>query len=139
MKKRFSLAKLFTPLLAETISARWAGWSIVPVPPRAEKLRSREWDQVEELVRGLERMGFQILRLLWRRPSREQKSLDKADRGCNARQAYTLKAEKATQVKGRSLLLIDDVCTTGATLEACAEQLLSAGAIHVAAIVIATD
>lgn len=139
MAKRPSLAGFFIPVLAEEIRCRYPDRPIVPVPPRAEKLRRREWDQVEEIARGLERMDFQVLRILRRKPSREQKSLDRKNRSLNAREAYALKDERAGQVTGLSLLLLDDVCTTGSTIDACAEILLAAGALRVAAIVIAAD
>lgn len=139
MAKRFSLGRFFTLLLAEQIRFRWPDRPIVPVPPRAEKLRRHEWDQVEAMARGLERMGFKVLRVLLRRPSREQKSLDRKNRGLNAKEAYGFKPGCEGQIAGLSLVILDDVCTTGATIEACAELLLKAGAARVAAIVIAAD
>ncbi|MDD3980735.1 MAG: ComF family protein [Spirochaetia bacterium] len=139
MTKRFSLASFFTVLLAEQIRLRWPDRQIVPVPPRAEKLRRREWDQVEAIAHSLERMGFQVSRVLWRRPSREQKSLDRKNRSLNAREAYAVKPGCEPLIAGLCLILLDDVCTTGATLEACAELLSKAGAAKVSAIVIAAD
>jgi predicted amidophosphoribosyltransferase len=94
---------------------------------------------VEEIARGLEKKGFQLLRMLKRNPSREQKKLDKKNRSLNAREAYALKAGMAGGAEGLPLLLLDDVCTTGATIEACAQLLSASGASKVAAIVIAAD
>ncbi len=137
--KRPSLAYFFVELLAERISERWPGRPIVPVPPRAEKIRLHQWDQVEEIARGLEKKGFRLLKMLKRNPSREQKKLDKKNRSLNAREAYELKHGMAGGAEGLPLLLLDDVCTTGATIEACAQLLSASGAPKVAAIVIAAD
>ena len=137
--KRPSLAPFFTELLAEQILSRWPGRPIVPVPPRAEKIRRHEWDQVEEIARRLERKGFRLFRMLQRNRGREQKSLDKKNRSLNAKESYTLKTGMVERRRGSCSCWLDDICTTGSTIEACAQLLLGAGASRVAAIVIAAD
>jgi predicted amidophosphoribosyltransferase len=77
--------------------------------------------------------------MLQRNRGREQKSLDKKNRSLNAKESYTLKTGMVDKAEGLSLLLLDDICTTGSTIEACAQLLLGAGASRVAAIVIAAD
>jgi len=139
MGKRPSLAPFFASLVAKKILDRWNSWTIVPVPPRAEKLQQREWDQVEALARILEKKGIKVARPLARIPSREQKSLDRADRLVNAKASYRLNAKGKDGLLGLSILLLDDVCTTGATLDACASVLLEAGAKVVCGIVLAVD
>ena len=133
---RRSLSGLFADFMAEAIEASWPERTIVPVPPRPGKLRKAGWDQVEEIARDLERRGFRVSRPLERRRSEEQKALGRGDRGANARKAYALKAGERSP---ESPLVIDDVVTTCATLEACALALKEGGAGSVIALVLAAD
>lgn len=133
---RRTLSSLFARLLAIEIEASWPGRVLVPVPPRPGKLRSRGWDQVEEIARRLERAGFPIERALERRPSEEQKGLGRAGRRDNARKAYRLKARSSSPLRP---LLLDDVVTTCATIDACARALKEGGALDVAAVVLVAD
>jgi predicted amidophosphoribosyltransferase len=64
-----------------------------------------------------------------------QASLDRRARLANARGAFVVRRPR--RVEGRSVLLVDDVRTTGATLDACTEVLLHAGAASVRAVVLA--
>jgi ComF family protein len=133
---RRTLSSFFARLLASEIEASWSGRVLVPVPPRPGKLRKRGWDQVEEIARRLERAGFPVERPLERRPSEELKGLGRSSRGDNARKAYRLKARSSSPPRP---LLIDDVVTTCATIDACARALKEGGALEVAAVVLAAD
>ena len=133
---RRSLSILFAELLAGEISGRWPDRVIVPVPPRPGKLRERGWDQVEEIVRRLELWGFPVSRPLLRRKSDEQKALGRSERGVNALKAYAMKPGAQSPAE---VLLVDDIVTTCATLEACAAALREGGATSVAAIALAAD
>jgi len=135
-KRRRSLAPFFAVLFAEALEREWPGRTVVPVPPRPGKTRSRGWDQVEEIARLLERRGCAVARPLDRRPSDEQKRLGRGERGANAGRAYFLRPGASSP---RLVLLIDDVVTTGATLDACARALKEGGASSVDALVFAAD
>jgi ComF family protein len=135
-RRRRSLAPFIAELFAAEIGARWPDRVIVPVPARPGKARVQGWDQVEELARLLGKRGYPVARPLERRRSEEQKSLGRGDRGDNARLAYGLKAASSAPALP---LLIDDVMTTCATLEACAGALKAGGALSVAALVLAAD
>ncbi len=112
-------------------------FSIVPVPPRPEKVRSGKLDQVGCLAEALARFGFRHTRLLVRLPGGgQQKLLDRAGRLKNASASYARVSSDPIQEK---LVLLDDVYTTGATLEACAKLLIQAGAELLGAIVLAAD
>lgn len=105
---------------------------IVPVPPRPGKIQKKGWDQIDELCNFLEfRYGFKVLKLLERTTTVQQKKLNRENRLEKISSAYVLKNEKE-QLKAlkpfRGVLpehvcIIDDVSTTGATLERCAELL----------------
>jgi ComF family protein len=133
---RRSLTILFAELLAAEILRSWPERTVVPVPPRPGKLRALGWDQVEEIARDLERRGLPVSRPLERRDSAEQKALGRGERGANARKAYVL---RKGCLSPELPLLIDDVITTCATLEACAAALKEGGALSVAALALAAD
>ncbi|MDR1076264.1 MAG: ComF family protein [Xanthomonadaceae bacterium] len=100
--------------------------AIVPIPLHWRRLSSRGYDQALELARPLARMLRIPLRgdLLRRvRSTRPQSELDAAERRRNLRAAFTVRAPPPAHV-----VLLDDVMTTGATLEAAARGLRAAGA-----------
>jgi len=98
-----------------------AAW--VPVPPRPGKIKSQGWDQIEYLAKLLEKNGpLNVCRCLKRLPSRNQKELNREERGINLKgRILCVKQPPETAV------VFDDVITTGATINACAEALLNAG------------
>ncbi|MDR1024441.1 MAG: ComF family protein, partial [Treponema sp.] len=91
-------------------------------PPRPGKIRRSGWDQVEYLARRLEKEDLPVRRCLKRLPSKTQKKLGRQDRLQNLEGRFI-----STAAPPRRALLIDDVMTTGATLEACAAALKKAG------------
>lgn len=112
---------------------------LVPVPLTPSRLRDRGYNQAELLAAELaDTLGGAIeTDLLWREERPPQHTLLATERRVNARGAFHC-ADPATAA-GARILLVDDVLTTGATLGACAEALMSAGAARVGAIVFARD
>jgi ComF family protein len=117
---------------------------IVPVPPRPGKVRKKGWDQVEDLCRWLELAHCRpVLRLLRRRSAPEQKKLDRDAREANAGKSYYVPEGVRQKISlGKiplpaKVLLLDDVRTTGATLETCAAVLGALGVEDVRAVVLA--
>ncbi|HEV7765784.1 MAG TPA: phosphoribosyltransferase family protein [Thermoanaerobaculia bacterium] len=137
-KRHDFLGDALSGLLEETIRGRGdlAFDSIVAVPmPRARE-RRRGYNQAELLARALgRRLGIRCdMNLLARHGERAaQSTLPKRLRAGNVRGAFTA----STLVKGTSILLVDDICTTGETLRACATALREAGAARVCAIALA--
>lgn len=120
-------------MFAEFADAR----DVVPVPLHRARLRERGYNQAEAIARGVaEALGGRVVHALARgRHTRSQTALDAAGRRKNVGNAFSA----ATDVREATLLLCDDVCTTGATLNACAELLLAAGARVVRAATLAKD
>ncbi len=133
---RRSLALPLAMLADRAISKLWPDRVVVPVPPRPGKIARRGWDQVEEIARELGRMGHRIERPLVRKSSAEQKRLGRELRAANARASYALKAGFAPP---REALLLDDVITTGATVDACAAALKAGGSASVEVLALAAD
>jgi ComF family protein len=100
---------------------------LIPVPLHVERERERGYNQSTLLARELAaRRGLALwyngIRRI--RSTRPQIDLDTSARFENVRQAFAV----TTEVAGARILLIDDVCTTGATLDACAVALKERGA-----------
>jgi ComF family protein len=136
------LARFFAELLAPRF-AEWGADGIVTcVPSRPASLRKRGWDHTGEIMRILcSRYGVRAVPLLTRRAGRAQKELDFQARMQNLQGKIALARTPRPDIRleGREVLCFDDVLTTGASLEACAAELLSAGVKSVRAIVIAAD
>lgn len=111
--------------------------AIVPVPLHTKRLREREFNQAALLAGWLaRRSGLRVRDVLVRgRDTGTQTALDRAARRQNLRNAFSLR--KNAVVTDLNLLLIDDVLTTGSTLDACASVLLEHGAASVRALTLA--
>lgn len=106
--------------------------AIVPVPPAPSRLRRRGFDPAGELAAALaERLGSPLVPCLARRGGRRQVGRRRAERLGQPPRIH------AAAVAPRSVLLVDDVLTTGATLSACAQALRAAGAARVVAVTFA--
>jgi len=130
-----SLSDLFAQFMAEALKMRNVK-VVVPVPPRPGKIQEKGWDQIDELCGQLKyRFGFTILPLLVRKTTGQQKKLDREERLKTIGKSYFLVGQKEVQkllkpFKGEfphRVCIIDDVCTTGSTLENCAQVLKEAG------------
>jgi ComF family protein len=97
---------------------------VVPVPLHRRRERTRGFNQARELAR---RLGPPVLEPLVRiRHTVPQVELAADQRHENLRNAFGLR-KRATNLKGMRVVLVDDVSTTGATLETCAMVLRDAG------------
>lgn len=113
---------------------------VVPVPLHPRRLFLRRYNQAGLLAQGLARLGgkpYQPLLLVRRRATPSQGRLSRQRRKLNVAGAFAVPAAARPALKGRRVLLVDDVLTTGATLSACARSLKRAGAASVDALVLA--
>jgi ComF family protein len=123
--------RLMAGLMTQALASAPRPDAIVPVPLHSRRLRERGYDQALELARPLASAFGLPLRpdLLQRiRPTTPQSELDASQRQRNVAKAFEVPPRIALPAH---IALVDDVMTTGATLQAAARALLSAGAARV--------
>jgi len=136
---KYQRALWFEPFLADLLLRaalpvlRTEQWDlIIPVPLYSTKQREREFNQAERLAARLARalnlpLNAQLVRRVL--PTRTQTLLTRNQRAENVRRAFAARSTDA--LKGRRVILVDDVLTTGATTSACAGVLKALGASEV--------
>jgi ComF family protein len=108
--------------------------AIVPVPLHRRKLRERGYNQAELIARGVSEIsGTPVWSDLVRRKkyTKTQTTLTLNDRRENMEDAFESAIKRRGDLKGKTVLLIDDVVTTGATMIGCARVLHASGAQRV--------
>lgn len=100
-------------------------------PRRPSAVREDGFDQAQRLAKALavaSDSDFAALIRRTHRKAREQKTLNAEERAVNASSSYILADKAAEAVRDRTVVICDDLCTTGATLNRCAALLVEAGA-----------
>ena len=139
-KKQFRLGIFLGETIGEKVKTlNWPIDIIIPVPIHHLKKVERGFNQSDFLAKGLTN-SLKIpnsTRIVKRtRHTESQTRLNMKERGKNVADAFRVKKPKKLQ--GKNILLVDDVCTTGATILECAKMLKSAGAVKVFACTIGT-
>jgi ComF family protein len=137
-KRNISLGEFMGRKLIECLShLDWQIDLVTPVPLGIARFAERGYNQASLLARPVA-LGvgatFCPQGLSRVRETRSQVNLSAAERQANVIGAFLA---KASLVKGRHVLVVDDVTTTGATLDACAAALWSGGAVTVYALTLA--
>ena len=133
-----SLGREFAPRIpAHIFSADIA----TSVPIHKSRRNVRGYNQAEKLATGIlssidNAPEYRDI-LMRTKFVKSQTSLDRSKRGKNQDVTFSIKPD--TDIKGKSVLLFDDVVTTGATVDTCAKVLLDAGAVRVDVLCIARD
>jgi len=110
---------------------------VVPVPLHRRRLRQRGYNQSALLAREVARghgLPMDTMSLVRQRETAPQVSLGASERRTNVQGAFVC---ITGALREKNVLLIDDVCTTGSTLEACAAALYQAGVVSVHALTLA--
>jgi ComF family protein len=113
---------------------------LIPVPLHWKRGWSRRYNQSGALARVIERqtgvkLSSEALRRV--RPTQQQIGLSRKERASNVQGAFKVAADRQSLIHGRRVVLIDDVLTSGATVDACARALLRAKAASVDVLVFA--
>jgi ComF family protein len=137
-RRNIGLGESFALQMATFVhSLRWEADVLIPVPLGRKRLKERGYNQVALVARPLAyEVGLDYRpAALWKaRETPSQVGLTISQRRENVHGAYQADSKS---VKGKSVILMDDVATTGSTISACTEALLSAEAAQVSIITIA--
>ena len=135
LKYRFirEVAKVFCDDLEDFLEKKFlkSDYLLVPVPLHPKKEKWRGYNQAEELIRGVDWPRFDGLKRTRETSSQAEKSREQ--RLENLEGAFTAELEF---FQNKKFILIDDVCTSGATLSECARVLKEAGAREVWGVVL---
>ncbi|MGZ5961434.1 MAG: ComF family protein, partial [Rhizomicrobium sp.] len=113
---------------------------LVPVPLHWRRLWTRRFNQPATLSRAISReaavpVADELLRRV--RATRQQVGLTQAERDVNVPGAFAVTADGKASLRGKRIVLVDDVLTSGATVDNCARVLLRSGALNVDVLVFA--
>ena len=132
------LSEFMLDILGKNEEIWWGVDALIPVPLHPKRKSERGFNQAMVLARELAKgkgmyvMKRNLIRINYRPP---QTLVEAPDREKNIRGAFAVKRE--SEIKDKTLLLVDDVYTTGATLKECGHELIKAGAKEVRAITLA--
>ncbi|MEM7385050.1 MAG: hypothetical protein AAF514_08910 [Verrucomicrobiota bacterium] len=138
MPLRLPLAHLLSRALEEPRIVGQRDWVLVPVPLHHRRKREREFNQAEELARFLAKSsGLPWVQALKRhRYTLTQTSLRRNERRENLNGAFSIRSRGVGRIQDRSVLLVDDVFTTGSTASECAGVLRDEGVKKVVVITV---
>lgn len=142
---KLNYAKIIAQQLEHVIRRKWANPApppalLLPVPLSKQRLISRGFNQAVEIARPLSRqLGIPMqTNLLWRtKETLQQSSLHPDERHKNIQGAFTVNPAWLSSLEGQHIAVIDDVMTTGTTLNEVAKVLKRYGAAHVSNLVFA--
>ena len=133
---------LQSPGLAQALGELTREDWLLPVPLSAQRLQARGFNQAWELCAALARQARTQARLdarllLRTRHTRPQSQLKRQERLANVKGAFQVDPLRVAELRGRRVVLVDDVMTSGASLYTAARALRDAGAMHITAVVLA--
>ena len=134
-KLKFNKKKQLAPVLSKIMlnNLPFSGFDIiVPVPLHKDRLRKRGFNQSELLAKDIScacQVPLATEAVIRHRATKPQFDLGKSDRWPNIKGAFLVKQSDC--IKGRIVLLVDDILTTGATTGECEKELFASGAAKV--------
>lgn len=138
----FAATLLKTPGVKQALTNLQSADLILPVPLSKERLQTRGFNQAWELASALANQSGCSAKtdstlLLRVKNTRPQTELLRQERLANVKGAFQVDPMRVFELKGRRVMLVDDVMTSGASLFTAAEALRAAGASHITGLVLA--
>ena len=138
----FAAVLLSAPGVAQALECLQSTDLILPVPLSKQRLQTRGFNQAWELAHALARQSGSAAKadstvLLRVKDTRPQTELLRQERLANVKGAFQVDPLRALELKGRRVILVDDVMTSGASLFTAAKALQAAGATHITGLVLA--
>ena len=130
--------KMFPEILTHETSSTYEVELVISVPLHKKRLWERGYNQSEIIAKKISKrygLPFSSTNLIKTKHTSSQMTLSKKLRLNNLADSFSVR--NATAVKDKKILLVDDVMTTGATLNTCAGELLKAGAKEIFAFTLA--
>ncbi len=143
---KYEFLEGLAPWMAERMNILWSHYEgdafkelvVIPIPLHMRRERERGFNQAELLARNFSQRGGYILddaNLLRIKATESQTELDRDERHKNVKGVFSLKHPEI--LLGKHVVLIDDVCTTGSTLNEAASVLWRAGVKEISCLVFA--
>ena len=138
----FAAVLLDAPGVTQALASLQSTDLILPVPLSKERLQTRGFNQAWELAHALARQSGSAAKadsalLLRVKNTRSQTELLRQERLANVKGAFQVDPLRTHEIKGKRVMLVDDVMTSGASLFTAAEALHAAGAVHITGLVLA--
>ena len=138
----FAALLLASPGVLQAFEALDAQDWVLPIPLSVQRLQTRGFNQAWALASALARQSDTLAQcdaqlLLRVRHTRPQSQLKREARLSNVKGAFQVDPLRVAELRGRRVLLIDDVMTSGASMYTAAQALRDAGAAHITAVVLA--
>jgi ComF family protein len=136
-QRQLIFSRFLGQLLAASVAAELAAAAdlLLPVPLHPRRLRQRGFNQALLLAQNFPDIPLGRDLLVRQRPTLPQLKLNPRERQANVKGAFLVPSPAA--VAGQTVLLIDDVYTTGATVKECARALKQAGAARIEVLTVA--
>lgn len=138
----FAAILLRAPGVAQALASLSSNDLIVPVPLSKQRLQTRGFNQAWALAHALAKQSGSLARadttlLLRVKNTQPQTELLRQQRLANVKGAFVVDPLRVHELKGKRVILVDDVMTSGASIFTAAQALRSAGAMHITGLVLA--
>lgn len=139
-KDQLHLAQFFARLIANKLQDLYEYRLVIPVPLHAKRMRQRLYNQsalIASQVAKIAKLDFLPNVLMKTRYDIPQSHLSGQQRRINVLRSFAVKDEGRQSIEGKNLILIDDVYTTGSTVNECSKALKKAGCAKILVITVA--